>query len=194
MPSTSASIKVVKSFPFKGGTRNFSNRYHFIGGTPADAAHWTVLADSVTNQEQQLFSSDTHVIEAIGYGIGSDLPLFSKTYALPGVLTPGSGTTKAPGECAALVRMNTTARTIKNHPIYLFNYYHDVFVDTGAGLQDTLSGNQRGVMLSYANAWITGQSDGALTYKRCSPRSAAATTAFVDEYVTHRDFPYTTSA
>jgi hypothetical protein len=83
---------------------------------------------------------------------------------------------------------------VKNHPIYLFNYYHSVFVDTAAGGQDTLEPNQHTVFTTFANKWLTGFTDGTLQYKRCSPHGAGALTAFVENHVTHRDFPYSPSA
>lgn len=187
-------MKVLKSFPFKGGSRVWSNRYYFNGGTPADDTHWHLLMDSIVSVEETLYSSDTTIIECIGYAAGSDVPVSSKLYAATGSLTPGSGVAKAPGEVAALVRWQTSARTSKNHPIYLFKYFHDVFIDTAAAGQDTLSPNQHTVMTTYANQWVSGYSDGVNTYVLASPHGALGHSPTVETYVTHRDFPYTRSA
>jgi hypothetical protein len=45
-------------------------------------------------------------------------------------------------------------------------------------------------MTTYAAAWITGFSDGAVTHKRCRPNSTSlATGSIVEALVTHRDLP-----
>lgn len=188
------SLRVIKSFPFKGGTRLTSNRYHFNGGTPADATHWHTLMDAVTTAEKAATTGDVTITEAVGYAAGSDVPIASKTYSLSGTVSPVSTTVLAPGEVAALVRYATNARSTKNHPIYLFNYYHRVYLHAAGGSPDLLDANVRTAWGTYAAAWIAGFSDGTITAIRASPNGAAATGAFVEEYVTHRDFPYSRSA
>jgi hypothetical protein len=187
------SIRVIKSMPFKGGTRQFSNRYHFNGGTPADATHWHTLMDAVTTAERPALNAECTIIEAVGYAAGSDVPVASKSYSLAGTVTPTGSSYHAAGEVAALVRWATNARTTKNHPIYLFAYIHKPWIEPSGTLGDLLSTPQRTALTTYANAWITGFSDGTITAVRASPNGAAATGAFVEEYVTHRDFPYSPS-
>ena len=55
------SIKVIKSFQYKGATRSFSNRYHFSGGTPSDATHWATLSDNVVAAEKALYAAHTTI-------------------------------------------------------------------------------------------------------------------------------------
>jgi len=112
MPSTVPSIKVTKSFPFKGGTREYSNRYHFLGGTPADSAHWKALMDSVVSVEITFISAEAHVESVTGYAAGSDVPVHNELYHTAGVLSPGGSVAKAPGEVAALLRYATNRRTM----------------------------------------------------------------------------------
>jgi hypothetical protein len=188
------SIKIIKDLPFKGGTRLWSNRYHFNGGDPADTAHWTTLADAVVTAEKAIYTGAYTIREAVGYNAGSDVPVFSKTYSTAGTVSPSGTPVGTPGEVAALLRFSTSQRTTKNHPIYLFNYFHGALVGAGTGGEDVLNAGQRTAIGVYADAWITGFSDGALTHKRCGPNGAVAIGRFVAEYVTHRDFPYTTSA
>ena len=110
------SVKVSKSFDFRGSPRIFSNRYHFNGGTPAANADWDALFDAIVLQEKTLWESYVEIVECVGYAAGSDLPVHSKTYTTAGTATITDGV-RAPGEVAALVRYATTARSSRNHPI-----------------------------------------------------------------------------
>jgi hypothetical protein len=190
--ATTASIKVIKSSIFKGGVRRWSNRYHFNGTTPPDSAHWTTLSDAVVTAEKAALKPTATIVETIGYAPGSDVPVFSKTYSTVG--TDATGGNYAPGEVAGLVRYSTTQRTSKNHPVYLFNYYHNMITNPTAGSQDLIAAGFRTNMLAYANAWVSGFSDGAVNHIRSGPNGAVAQGAFVEEYLTHRDFPYSPSA
>jgi hypothetical protein len=180
------SIKVTKSFTYRGVVRNFSNRYHFNGGTPADSAHWTTLSDLVVTREKAIFLSNVTIISTTGYAAGSDVPVFSKTYATAGTLSPGTSVL-TPGDVAALVRYATTARTTKNHPVYLFNYYHGARLLSGSA--DAIDTGQSAAMSTYAGQWIAGMSDGTITCVRAGPNGATATGSIVEAFVTHRDLP-----
>lgn len=187
------SIKVVKTSPFKGGSRTWSNRYHFNGGTPADATHWHTLMDNVTTAEKATLNADSHIIEALGYAAGSDVPVATKVYSLAGTSAVASNFENVPLEVAALIRWSTAARTTKNHPIYLFSYMHATYVKSNVADYDTLHATASSQYATYATAWISGFSDGTITAVRASPNGAVATGSIVEEYVTHRDFPYSTS-
>lgn len=191
--ATTASLRVVKSFSFKGGTRLWSNRYHFNGGTPADASHWHTLMDAVTTAEKAVHDSGVTIVSAYGYAAGSDVPVASKTYSLAGTKTYSAGHDRLPGEAVALVRWATAGRTVKNHPIYLFSYYHGVHYDGSNTNSDKVDATLVTALGTYATSWITGFSDGSITAVRAGPQGDAATGMLVEEYVTHRDFPYTTS-
>jgi len=186
--ATTPSLKVVKSFTYKGVARLWSNRYHFNGGTPADTTHWTTLSDAVVTAEKACLinTPPVTIVETLGYAAGSDVPVFSKTYSTAGTYN-SVGVTPAPGDAAALVRYATTARTSKNHPVYLFNYYHGI-TQASSSTPDTFSAAQLSAMQTYANHWVTGFSDGSINAVRAGPNGATATAALVESFITHRDF------
>ena len=183
------SIKVVKTITYRGVLKRWSNRYHFNGGTPGDTAHWTTLSDAIVAAEAATLpgGSGRQIVETLGYSAGSDVPVFSKNYTTAGTFSVGTGLL-TPGDCAALVRYSTTARTTKNHPVYLFNYYHSPVV-ASAALPDTLDSSYVTALAAYATAWISGFSDGTMTAVRAGPNGATAISRLVETSVTHRDFP-----
>lgn len=184
--ASTPSVRVVKTFTYRGVTRQFSNRYHFNGGVPANDSAWHTLFDNITTAEQAIYPASCEVVEAFGYAAGSDVPVSSKTYTKTGTLST-TGLTQAPGDCAVLLRYATAARTSKNHPVYLFNYFHGALFSVG--VVDTLATSQRTAVGTYANSWISGFSDGSVTYNRAGPNGASATGQLVDSMITHRDFP-----
>jgi|SRR4051794_26721188 hypothetical protein len=181
------SLRVVKTLPYRGGSKQFSNRYHFDGGSPSDAAHWTALSDAIVLAEKTIYTSVLQIISAVGYDAGSEIPVWSKTYATNGTFAGGNAV-RAPGDCAGLVKFTTTQRSTKNHPIYLANYFHGVCFDSTAD-PDNVHGGQVTAYNAYATAWITGFSDGAVNHHRAGPRGAVAQTRITDTKVRHRDFP-----
>jgi len=180
------SIKIVKAISWKGGIQEWSNRYHFDGGVPSDDTHWTTLADAIVTAERACFRSWIPFKEAVGYDGSTEVPVFQKTYAVSGSDTSFAGDVQAP-EVAALVRYTTAKRTSKNHPVYLFNYYHGVYCNSSVN-PDSLLAAQKTAFETYATAWLTGFSDGAATHKRTGPDGTAAIIRVCEGYVTHRDF------
>lgn len=184
---------MIKQVPFKGGNRLTSNRYHFLGGTPADTSHWTTLANAVVAAEKATQLPSTTITSVVGYAAGSDVPVATISYSTSGTFSGAGGDIIVPGEVVALVRYSTAGRSSKNHPIYCFNYFHHVLCTTTAAAQDTLAPDLKTAYTTYAGDWVSGFSDGTNTYTRASPNGHGATGSTVEEYVTHRDFPYTRS-
>ncbi len=182
------SVRVVKQTSYRGGTRVWSNRYHFSGGTPANDSAWHTLFDNITTDEIACLGDNVGLIEALGYAAGSDVAVSSKTYALTGSLSAGAGEKFAPLADAALIRYSTTQKTSKNHPIYLFTYIHSVILANSSD-HELLQATQKTALEEYADDWLAGFSDGTNTYLRAGPNGAVAQSRLVSAYVTHRDFP-----
>jgi hypothetical protein len=192
--ATRHSIQVIKAFSYRGLTRTFSNRYHFEGALPSDNAHWTTLADNITAAEKAIYGSGVEIVEVVGNDSGSATvhnlngdAVFTKTYSLAGTGSFGVGTVLCPGDCAALIRYATPARSVKNHPVYLMNYYHGVFRDGSSA--DNVDSDQVAAMETYADHWLSGFTDGTTPRERCGPHGAVATARRVDPLIRHRDFP-----
>lgn len=188
--ATAASIKVSKTFTFKGSLRTWSNRYHFTNNAPTDTTKWTTLSDAIVTAEKAclLASGNTVTIVAThGYDAGSEVPVFSKTYATVGTYPP-AGQPIAPGDAALLTRYSTIARTSKNHPLYLFNWYHGICLSSSTN-GDVPIGSQKSAFSTYATSWVTGFTDGTVVHSRCGPNGHVATGQLVSTYISHRDFP-----
>lgn len=188
MPApTRPSLKVIKQFSYRGGTKQWSNRYFFNGGTPSSSAHWTTLSDSAVSHETNCYGSEVTIIGTVGYEAGSDVPVFSKAYS-----TVGTGSFETsdvlPGDVCTLIKSTTDQRTSKNHPIYLFKYYHGAYWN-GSGGPDAASVTQLAHQKSVCDNWRVGLSDGVNTLTLCGPRGASALTCLAEPELTHRDFP-----
>lgn len=191
--AVTSSIRIVKEFTYRGQTRHFSNRYHFGTYLPPDATHWTTLMDAVTAAEKLIYAAEAFggakIIQGVGYAGGSEVPVFTKTYSLDGTFSPPSGI-PIPGDCAAIVRYSTPDRSVKNHPIYCFNYYHSMYGGGSVATKDSLYSGQLTVLQTYAAAWLTGFSDGTTTVHRSRPSGDLCTGSLVNPLVTHRDLPH----
>ena len=184
---------MVKQFTYRGALRTFSNRYHFTGSAPSSSALWTTLSDNIVTAEKAIYATlangGAKIIETVGYSAGSEVPVFTKTYTTDGTgVFTSIGLTA--GDVAALVRYSTADRTSKNHPIYLFNYYHAMYCQSTLNQGDTINAQQKTAVQTYASAWVTGFSDGTNTYVRCGPNGHTATGSLVENYLTHRDLPH----
>ena len=143
--------------------------------------------------EKATHGADTTIVAAIGYAAGSEVPVATIVYSTAGTLTFAAGGVRIALESAALTRWSTAARSTKNHPIYAFSYTHACGIDSSLGYKEKLDANMKTALQTYATAWITGFSDGTITAKRATPAGHVATGSIVEEYVTHRDFPFQSS-
>ena len=183
MAVTKPSLRLVKTFPFRGGTKEFSNRYYFSGGIPADNDAWHNLMDAVVNLEKAIYNPAVTIVNAFGYEPPSDVAVASKAYTTAGTQPAGVAT---PGECAAILRHQTNKRSSKNHPVYVFSYFHMAQRDSD---KDTLDATQRAAITGYGLNWRNGITAGGITAIRCTPDGHVVTGHSVDQYIGHRDFP-----
>lgn len=187
MAVTQSSLRVIKEFAYRGNpTQRFSNRYYFDGSPPADTAAWTALFDAVNLIEKTIYDPRVKIVENLGFNPGSDVPVATKQVTIAGT---GSfiGLQGVPGDCAAVLRMATTKRSKKNHPVYLFSYFHQAVQDQAVN-QDVLHATQRNAIQLYGNDWLNGIVVSGRSYKRCTPDGHATTGATVNQYIGHRDF------
>jgi hypothetical protein len=135
-----------------------------------------------------MLSSRSTIIGAVGYHPGSEVPVWTAAYSVVGVCSLATGDRACPGDCAFTIRWLTDARTSKNHPIYLFNYFHDAWRTSGD--PDTLSDEQQAVAAAIGTRVIDGTwTDGATALHRCGPYGAVGQSRIVHPLITHRDFP-----
>lgn len=180
------SVRVVKEMLYRGTTQRWSNRYHFDGGAPASGADWKTLMDNIVAAEKLALGTNITIVSAVGYVAGSTIGAHTEVYTTAGTLATGTAQ-QAPGDVAALLRFATAATTSKGHPVYLFNYFHGVRIDTAT--PDTLLAAQKTALQTYGTAWITGFTDGTNVHHRAGPNGAVATARVVNTLLTHRDFP-----
>lgn len=185
MAETQYSIKLVKSFTYRGATQEFSNRYYFDGAAPSD---WNALLDGIVALEKDIYPTNVTIVSAHGYQPGSNVAVANKTYTTAGTLSQ-AGRVQLPGDCAFVLRMATTKVSSKNHVVYVFSYYHAVTGDTAFASPDSPETGHLAAVQAYGNSWKNGITIGARTYHRTTPDGHLTTGALVDQYVGHRDFP-----
>lgn len=190
MAETQYSVRSVKHFKYRGNPiQQWSNRYHFDGSAPADTAAWVALFDALVALERPCNDAGTHWDACYGYAPGSQVAVASKAYAVAGTLS-STGTIGTPGDCAIVLRQATTKRSIKNHPVYCFSYFHDALMSSSSSDNDTPLPAQVTAIDALGAAWLAGIVGGSRTYKRTTPDGHLVTGHAVSTWISHRDFPH----
>lgn len=191
---TKHSIVVRKNFTYRGDQRNWTNRYHFEGDLPTSQAAFEAFADLVVAAEKAIYDSEVTINEVVCYDAStasSTNPhgdaVYTKTYTTDGTLDTAADGGPAPGDAAIYLRYSTPARSSKNHPVYLANYFHGARMSVAGG--DAMTTGQRTAVEDYADQWLTGFTLEGSHRERCGPRGAVATGRYVSSYIRHRDFP-----
>lgn len=188
MPApTRVGVKLIFHSPYRGGTKQWSQLWHFTGPDWASSGQFNTLVDALVAQIQGLIPSDSSIEEAIGYNSGSSVPVYTYTHTWTGTSTATSSNRGALEDCA-LVKFTTTQRSSKNHPIYLFKWFRPAY-NAGSGAWETLLSGLKSNIASNMNTILAGLSDGTNTRQYCGPFGAVAQTRVVEDYVHTREFP-----
>jgi hypothetical protein len=150
------SIRLDKSFPYRGNAEIWSNRYHFAGANPVDNVEWGAIVDALVQSERSCYSSRTTVVYAAGYLTDPGVAVFTRDYTVtpnspvPGTFVPGT-LPAATGDDAAWVRWNCGQVTSRGKKIYLRKYFHDVYLNAAGG-GDALYTNQKSAIQNHGTA------------------------------------------
>lgn len=187
-PATKQSVRTLKTIPYRGTVRPWSNRYYFSGPVVSTSGDWAGLADAIIALERAFLAPTIEVLGAAGYDPGSDVPVWEGGATGPGLYVPATGDQEQAGDVVGLVRYTTDVRTSFNHPVYLFNYYHGAYHNS-SDAADVISGPWYAKMLLLATAMHTGITTSLGTFFKAGPRGAVAQGGGPQQYLTHRDFP-----
>lgn len=189
-----AALKFVFLSPYKGGTKEWSTTVHLSGGDWAEEACITNMITAMGHTAMLAWMLPETTLEYVAaINSGSALPVFEHEYDDVGTY---EGTEHVvPLECVALLKWPTDKRSVKNHPIYLFNYLHGVQNHSDSSLTEALNPGMKTRMHDWWEQLVTGIYDGHVTRTRIGPKRVEidyvppqAQSLIVEGDLTHRDF------
>jgi hypothetical protein len=187
MPDT-ASLILVKEFPYRGAAEEFSNKYHFEGTVPATPEAWETLAEGWIQEERKIYTSAVKFVRAYGYEPSSDHANWVMDYTVPpetplqGTFVGEAGSSIAPGDAAATVRWDTGMWNTRGKKIYCRKYFHGV--SQSAASHDTVDPTQVAAYNAYAAVVISGFFPGSVKY--CAPQGANLSSPVTSQWITTR--------
>lgn len=187
-PATRPSIRAIFESTYKGGTKRWSTRWHFTPAVNPTTAVFATLANDLDPYLAAIVTPRTSLKEYVGYYAGSEVPVWSADRNQAGTFNPGTFRV-TPLESCAVTRYGTTQRTSKNHPIYLFQYTHDVLVEPSQSDYELLNNDQQENIRQLAQKWVDGFVISGSTYMKTGPYGAVAQNCRINDYISHRDFP-----
>lgn len=182
------SVVIVKSFDYRGAAEEFSNRYHFAGTVPTDAAAWKTLIDAIIGAEKLTVRPEVTFVKAYGYVAGNDNSVAQIDYRIaPNTVIAGTfsptGHQFVSGDVAGTTRWLTPDFTSRGKRIYLRKYWHGVLANQ-TGSADLMHTAQRTAFNTFAAKLIDGTLPGSFKY--CGPQGAVASAPATSQYLTTR--------
>lgn len=175
------------SSPYRGGAKVWSNLWHWTGASWASQGQVDTFAGNLWDTIKGQVLAGTTFVEAVAYNAGSFLPVYTHTSGAAGTYTDASNP-QAPLEASALWRFTTDQRTSKNHPIYLFKWFHHVQTE-GLTSPDSLRNGLHSGMGGAISDILAGITDGTNTRNYCGPFGAVAQTGTCNSLLHMREFP-----
>lgn len=187
-PATRVGVKVEFTFTWRGVTKQWGQLYHFDGPTTwASQGQFDTFCTALWNSMKVYIPARNTCTTMTAYNAGSFLPVFTHSISAAGTYTDTSNP-QAPGEACMLMRFLTDARSTKNHPIYLYKWFHGMQTN-GSTAPDVLRAGIASTAAGGVSDLIAGFSDGTNTRKYCGPRGAVAQTGTVESDLHMREFP-----
>lgn len=191
LPGMAISIRLDKSFTYRGNAEQWSNKYHLTGSNPADAAEWKAITDALVAAEKLIYDSTVTVVHAAGYTSDTGPNVYYRDYntspdtPVAGTYV-GTGGNRTSGDVAWWVRWWCGQYNSRGKKIWLRKYFHDAYAQTG-GTGDSLLGTQKTAGGTFATTLqsgltITGYSSRSL----CDKNGHTATSHDVVTYLTTR--------
>jgi hypothetical protein len=150
------SLRVDKSFTYRGAPEQWSNRYHLSGGNPASEAEWLAILNAIAQVERAFLAIGVKIVGGSGYLTDDGAAAFTYEYATgsewEGLYQITSGEMEAPGDVAVWARWWCGKYSKRGKKIYLRKYFHGIALQ-GA---DIFAPPQRALMLTYAQSMQAG--------------------------------------
>lgn len=186
MPDT-PSLVLVKAFTYRGKDEEFSNRYHFEGGTPEDFDDWLQLAKTWRDLERKIMPPEVRWVRAYGYEAGTEHSIAQIDFevvdqVVAGQFIAANYALVCPGDTAATIRWDTGEVNSRGKRVYCRKYFHGVFRDDSSA--DKVSDEQVAAMVIYADQMTAAVP--LLGRRYCGPQGADLHQPRVDPWLTTR--------